>query len=191
MPMGSFSRYIRKRLELNYPNNTIEVVNISLSAINTYTLLDLLPEVLTQKPDLILIYTGHNEYYGALGVGSMESLGTSRTIVKLILQLNKYKTVQLIKNILSTILSAIKSEGVNDEPGTLMSRMAQDQYIILNSGKYTLGLEQFEDNMRDILQMIQDHNVPVIVGDFKYFKGSKTVYFNSDGKLSNCKSSFS
>ena len=111
MPMGSFSRYIRKRLELNYPNNTIEVVNISLSAINTYTLLDLLPEVLTQKPDLILIYAGHNEYYGALGVGSMESLGTSRTFVKLILQLNKYKTVQLIKNILSALLSALHNEG--------------------------------------------------------------------------------
>ena len=165
MPMGSFSRYIRKRLELNYPNNTIEVVNIGLSAINTYTLLDLLPEVLTQKPDLILIYTGHNEYYGALGVGSMESLGTSRTVVKLILYLNKYKTVQLIKNVLSSLLSAIKSAGVNDEPGTLMSRMAQDQYINLNSDKYNLGVEQFEDNMRDILQMIQDYNVPVIIGE--------------------------
>jgi lysophospholipase L1-like esterase len=165
MPMGSFSRYIRKRLELNYPNNTIEVVNIGLSAINTYTLLDLLPEVLTQKPDLILLYTGHNEYYGALGVGSMESLGTSRTIVKLILYLNKYKTIQLIRNILSSLLSAIKSEGVNDEPGTLMSRMAQDQYIALNSDKYNLGVEQFEDNMRDILQMIQEHNVPVIIGE--------------------------
>ena len=165
MPMGSFSRYIRKRLELNYPSNTIEVVNIGLSAINTYTLLDLLPEVLTQKPDLILIYTGHNEYYGALGVGSMESLGTSRTVVKLILYLNKYKTVQLIRNFLSSLLSTFKNEGVNDEPGTLMSRMAQDQYIKLNSDKYNLGLEQFEDNMRDILQMIQDHNVPVIIGE--------------------------
>ena len=163
MPMGSFSRYIRKRLELNYPNNTIEVVNISLSAINTYTLLDLLPEVLTQKPDLILIYTGHNEYYGALGVGSMESLGTSRTVVKLILYLNKYKTIQLIRDILSSFLSALKDESVNDEPGTLMSRMAQDQYINLNSDKYNLGLEQFEDNMRDIIQMIQAHNVPVTV----------------------------
>ena len=165
MPMGSFSRYIRKRLELNYPDNNIEVVNIGLSAINTYTLLDLLPEVLTQKPDLILIYTGHNEYYGALGVGSMESLGTSRTVVKLILYLNKYKTVQLIRNFLSSLLSAFKNESVNDEPGTLMSRMAQDQYIKLNSDKYNLGLEQFEDNMRDILRMIQDHNVPVIIGD--------------------------
>jgi len=165
MPMGSFSRYIRKRLELNYPNNTIEVVNISLSAINTYALLDLLPEVLTQKPDLILVYTGHNEYYGALGVGSMESLGTSRTVVKLILYLNKYKTIQLIRDILSSFLSALKDESVNDEPGTLMSRMAQDQYINLNSDKYNLGLEQFEDNMRDIIQMIQAHNVPVIIGE--------------------------
>ena len=165
MPMGSFSRYIRKRLELNYPNNNIEVVNISLSAINTYTLRDLLPEVLTQKPDLILIYTGHNEYYGALGVGSMESLGTSRTVVKLILYLNKYKTVQLIRDILSSFLSALKDESVNDEPGTLMSRMAQDQYIKLNSDKYNLGLEQFEYNMRDIIQMIQAHNVPVIIGE--------------------------
>ncbi|OGU79018.1 MAG: hypothetical protein A2W11_11575 [Ignavibacteria bacterium RBG_16_35_7] len=103
MPMGSFSRYIRKRLELTYPNSTIEVVNISLSAVNTYTILDMLPGVLEQKPNLILIYAGHNEYYGALGVGSMESLGTFRSFVKLVLYLNKYKTVQLIRNIISGI----------------------------------------------------------------------------------------
>ena len=56
-------------------------------------------------------------------------------------------------------------KGINDEPGTLMSRMAQDQYITLNSDKYNLGFEQFEDNMRDILEMIQDNNVPVIIGE--------------------------
>ena len=66
-PMGSFSRYIRRRLELVYPNTPIEVVNLGMSAINSYTLLDLLPGVLDQKPDLILIYAGHNEYYGAMG----------------------------------------------------------------------------------------------------------------------------
>ena len=29
----------------------------------------------SQEPDAVLIYAGHNEYYGALGVGSTESLG--------------------------------------------------------------------------------------------------------------------
>jgi len=164
MPMGSFSRYIRKRLELTYPNSTIEVVNISLSAVNTYTILDMLPGVLEQKPNLILIYAGHNEYYGALGVGSMESLGTFRSFVKLVLYLNKYKTVQLIRNIISGIFSLFASKNLEESPGTLMSRMAKDQYIPMNSDKYTIGLEQFEGNMREILELIKSHNVPVIVG---------------------------
>ncbi|HVO75336.1 MAG TPA: hypothetical protein VMT35_15005, partial [Ignavibacteriaceae bacterium] len=62
-----------------------------MTAVNSYTLLDLLPGVLNQKPDLILIYAGHNEYYGALGVGSVESYGSSRTIIKIMIYLNNFK----------------------------------------------------------------------------------------------------
>jgi tetratricopeptide (TPR) repeat protein len=164
MPMGSFSRYIRKRLELAYPNTTIEVVNIGLTAVNTYTILDLMPGVLEQKPDLILIYAGHNEYYGALGVGSMESLGTSRNLVNLILYLNKYKTIQLLRNTITWTASLFASENKEDLSGTLMSRMAKDQYIPLNSDKFNIGLEQFEGNLKDILTSAKSENIPVIVG---------------------------
>ena len=73
---ASMSKFIRKKLEILYPDITIEVPNISMSAINSYTIRDLVPEIIKKKPDLILIYLGHNEYYGALGVGSFESLGT-------------------------------------------------------------------------------------------------------------------
>jgi hypothetical protein len=45
-PMGSFSRYIRRRLELVYPNTPIEVINLGMTAINSYTLLDLLPGIM-------------------------------------------------------------------------------------------------------------------------------------------------
>jgi len=76
-PMGSFPRYIRRRLELVYPNTPVEVNDPGMTAIRSYTLLDLLPGVLDQDPDLILIYAGHNEYYGALGVGSVQSFGRS------------------------------------------------------------------------------------------------------------------
>ena len=165
MPMGSFSRYIRKRLEITYPNTTIEVVNISLSAVNTYTILDLLPGVMEQKPDLILIYAGHNEYYGALGVGSMESLGAFRSFVKLVLYLNKYKTVQLMRNTISGIFSLFASKNLQESPGTLMSHMAKDQYISFNSAKFKNGLDQFEGNMKEILELIKKSNVPAIIGE--------------------------
>ncbi len=162
MPLGSFSRYIRKRLELVYPQKNIEVINIALTAVNSYTILDFVPEVLEQKPDLILIYAGHNEYYGALGVGSMESLGTSRTIVNLLLKLNRFKTVQLLRDVIQKSIGLFSGD-VKNATGTLMSRMAQKQSIFLNSDTYKLGLEQFEGNMKDILSLITEAKVPVII----------------------------
>ncbi len=162
-PLGSFSRYIRRRLELVYPNSTIEVVNISMTAVNSYTVLDLLPGVLDQKPDLILIYAGHNEYYGALGVGSVQSYGSSRTLIKLMLYLNKFKTTQLVRNSIQWIISLFASDN-SGTSGTLMSRMAKDKYILLNSEVFNAGLQQFKENLTGILHLTKEKGVPVILG---------------------------
>ncbi len=162
-PMGSFSRYIRRRLELAYPNTPIEVVNLGMTAINSYTLLDLLPGVLDQKPDLILIYTGHNEYYGALGIGSVQSFGSSRALVRLMMYLNGFRITQLVRNSLHWVSSWFSS-GNPVPSGTLMSRMAEDKYIPLNSKIFSNGIEQFKENMTDILKLIKETGVPVILG---------------------------
>lgn len=163
MPLGSFSRYIRKRLELSYPQNKIEVINISLTAVNSYTVRDFIPEVLKQKPDLILIYTGHNEYYGALGVGSLESLGNSRSLVNLILYLNKFKTTQLVRDFIQWIAKIFTGDD-SKSSGTLMSRMAKEQTITFNSDNYKAGIEQFRSNMRDVIESVKKVNIPIILG---------------------------
>jgi tetratricopeptide (TPR) repeat protein len=190
-PMGSFSRYIRRRLELVYPNTEVEVVNISMTAVNSYTLLDLMPGVLDQKPDLILIYAGHNEYYGALGVGSVESLGSSRTLINLILYLDKFRITQLVRNSIHWITSLI-SPGNKKLSGTLMSKMAQDKYILLNSKVFNEGIQQFKENLTDILEMIKDNHVPVILGsvasnlkDQKPFISVKTPGYKTADQVYN------
>ncbi|MGK9477240.1 GDSL-type esterase/lipase family protein [Melioribacter sp. OK-6-Me] len=162
-PMGAFSRYIRKRLELVYPQAKIEIVNISMTAVNSYTILDLLPGVLEQKPDLILIYAGHNEYYGALGVGSVESFGTSRNLVKLMLFLNKFKTTQLLRDAVNSILSLFSSDDRKSR-GTLMSEIAENKLIPIDSEEYFKGVEQFRNNLDEILQLAKEKGTPVILG---------------------------
>lgn len=164
MPVGSFSRYIKKRLELVYPGSRIEVVNISIAATNSYTIRDLFPGVLEQKPDLILIYAGHNEYYGALGVGSNEYLGTSRFVVNAALYLNRFKTFEFLRNTIKSISGLFSSGQKTNSSGTLMSKMVKDQYIPYNSDKYKAGIEQFEGNIKDLLQMANDSNVKLILG---------------------------
>ena len=165
-PNGDFGKYLQKKLEIIYPEKTIEVVNIALTATNSYTIRDLIPGVIEQKPDMILIYAGHNEYYGALGVGSMESIGRSRKIVRLILSLEKYKTISLLRDFLKWIGKIFSGSDGNegDQGGTLMARMAKDKLIAYNSDIFEEGVLQFEDNIKDVIQMCKRANVPIVLG---------------------------
>ncbi len=162
-PNGSFSRYLKDRLSLAYPDSRIEVINCSMTAISSYTLRNLIPGILEEKPDLILIYAGHNEYYGALGAGSVESLGNFRPLVNFTISLEKYRTYQLMRNALGWI-GGIVSGGKETSSGTMMEEMVRDKYIPYKSVVYEKGLSQFEGNMADILEMIKKADVPVIIG---------------------------
>ncbi|HVN48330.1 MAG TPA: tetratricopeptide repeat protein, partial [Bacteroidota bacterium] len=119
--------------------------------------------VLDQKPDLILIYTGHNEYYGALGVGSIQSVGSSRFLIESMLYLNNFKTTQLVRNALQWVVSLFSSQNKADA-GTLMSTMAKDKYILLDSKEFKEGIQQFNDNLSAMLRLMKDKKIPVILG---------------------------
>ena len=75
---GAFSRVIRDALHDVLPQDSVEVINLGIPATNSYALLDMADEVIAQHPDAVMIYAGHNEYYGALGSASTTS-GNGRT----------------------------------------------------------------------------------------------------------------
>lgn len=167
VPNASFSRHLKRRLELLYPENTIEVINCGISAVNTYTIRDFIPGVIEQKPDLVLIYAGHNEYYGALGAGSSVFLANSRFLVNTFIWLQDFKTTQLIQDFISRIQNLFIDEQVSFEhktDGTLMSQMIGESLIALDSDVYWSGINQFEGNLKDILGMLSKKNIPVIIG---------------------------
>ena len=84
-------RYPTKTISM--PDKTVEVINLGISAVNSYTLFDQVDEIIEQKPDAILIYAGHNEFYGALGVGSNENLGGFPAFVRFYLKLQRFATI--------------------------------------------------------------------------------------------------
>jgi len=82
-PVGSFGSFLRDRLKAIFPDQQIEVINLGMTATNSYTAADLARDVVNYEPDLIIDYDGHNEFYGALGISSNESLGGSRFLTDL------------------------------------------------------------------------------------------------------------
>ena len=165
-PNGTFSRYIHDRLDLLYPESYIEVINLGITATNSYTIRDLIPGVLKQKPDLILIYAGHNEYYGAFGVGSTENIGSSRRFVNFRIWLNKFKTVELVQSFINSLIGLFGRQSDQDyhRGGTLMAQIVKDQSIPFKSESFKFGINQFKENIEDILQFTKEAEVPVLLG---------------------------
>ena len=81
-------------LRAMHPAFRFEVMNTSMAAVNSYTLLDLSEEVMALQPDAVLIYAGHNEFYGALGVGSSQAFGSGPALINLYLGLRSFRTAK-------------------------------------------------------------------------------------------------
>lgn len=161
---GSFHRWLQYRLAHTFPDQHFEIVNIALTAVNSYTVLGFAREVVDFQPDAVLIYTGHNEYYGAMGVGSTEKLGGSPVLVNGILRLRSLKTLQLAADLYHKALALVTS-GKTENDGTRMRRMVAEQEIPYQSELYQRGVEQFKANISEVLDIFTEHNVPVFISN--------------------------
>ncbi len=159
---GAFSRMLGQRLQETFPDRPIEVVNTAMAAVNSYTLLDLAGEIIAQQPDAILIYAGHNEFYGALGVGSTETLGRSPGLVRFYLKLQKLRTVQLLRALIARAMAAGRPAAA-EQGGTLMARVVGEQTIPYGSPLYRAGLRQFASNLDALLAKYERAGIPVFV----------------------------
>lgn len=164
---GIFSRVVNDVLQDAMPDNEVEVVNVGISAINTYTLFDQVDEIIAQDPDAILIYAGHNEFYGALGVGSNENLGGFPGFVRFYLKLQRLKTFMLLRSIIvdsGKWFASTFGDEEYDESATLMERIVDSRSIELDSPKHNLAMIQFQSNLNAIIEEFQKANIPVFVG---------------------------
>jgi len=161
-----FSRILQDRLQDCYPNKKIEVVNTAITAINSFTLLDFTDDVLKENPDAILIYAGHNEFYGALGIGSVEKTINSRRLTLLHLDLLSFKLYQLMRNAISKAGGKLTGDNPQESVReTLMKRIAGNKEIAYKSKIYHKGIECYRKNIDQILKKAENKNIPVFISE--------------------------
>lgn len=158
----AFPVQLRYLLSQTYPDVRFEVINCGISAINSFTVVDLLPEILEHEPDLILFYMGHNEFYGAYGSASTISLGARGALIRQYLKLQKLHLVQMLKRGLRRLTA--RSKGGPAER-SLMASVIGDQEIPYGSEKYLDTRENFRLNLKILFGMCEDRHVPVVVSN--------------------------
>ena len=159
-----FTRSLQRRLAETFPRKQVEVINLGIAAINSFMLLDFIDEVLEQQPDAILIYAGHNEYYGALGAASTVTVGEAASLIRLYLRLQHFKTFQLLRAAINLFQKDSVAQSSAKFP-TLMGQVIGQDHIPLGSATYERGKAQFRENLRALLKKTKAAGVPVVISE--------------------------
>jgi tetratricopeptide (TPR) repeat protein len=158
-----FSRLLADVLRDVLPRDSVEVINLAIAATNSFALLDMAEEVAAQRPDAVLIYAGHNEYYGALGAASRVTVPGGVTAVRLYMRLLRLRLVLALRNGIARVVSRKKPDS-DLEAASLMEILARDRQIPLGGSRYEAGAHQFESNLDAICRLFKRKGIPIFVG---------------------------
>lgn len=153
--------FMRDRLRALFPQHKIEVVNVGLSAISSYIVVDFVNELKHYQPDLFLVYLGHNEFYGIYGAGSTVTIPGGRWLTKLTIGLLRYKTFLALRSILGWIQNKSGSSSTKAD-ATLMEQMVREQSIPYGSTMYRSTEEAYRTNLEAIIAATQATRIPVL-----------------------------
>lgn len=161
---GSFHRWLQFRLMHTFPEKNFEIINLSLTAVNSYTVLGFAKELVDYEPDAVLIYVGQNEYYGALGVGSTQLIGGNPAFVNTVVELRRLKILQLMTNIYRQLTQLFRHKEA-DTSEVRMKIMVRNQGIPYKSKLYQRGIDQFKYNISRTLRLFRNKGIPVFMSN--------------------------
>lgn len=153
--------FMKDQLQVLLPEYNIEVINVGLSAVGSYVVKDFMDELNRYEPDLYVVYVGHNEFYGAYGVGSSVAVKGGAWMTRLTVRLLKFKTFLALRDgyawLQRTLWSPASKSGA-----TLMGEMVGDQAIPYGSELYNNARQVYRDNLNVIIETARSQDVQVI-----------------------------
>jgi lysophospholipase L1-like esterase len=117
-----------------------------------------------EQPDAVMIYVGHNEFLGILGVGSAMRLASTPGLTRVFLAVRDWRLFQLLGRAYARLRPASSAPLPPAAGDSLMARVAGERSIPLGSEAFRRGAEQFEDNLSRLLAKYRAADVPVFIG---------------------------
>ena len=162
LPNGRIALIMSQILQETFSENRIEVIDLSIPGINSHGMLNLMSRVVEYEPDAIVIYPGHNEFYGALGTVSVDYVGTNREQIKLYLRLQRYKLFQLLKPLF--IGSSGDTTGSRNKTESLIETIAKKVEVKPEGELYDKVLENYKSNLREMLEIANSAGIIFVGG---------------------------
>ena len=148
----SFSRHLQVELEAQTDGReTIEVLNAGITAMNSSTEVAVVQEGLHAQPDVIVVYTGHNEFYGPGGVASSAGW-LSPPWYRRAAAWRRLRLYQIFRQLTK----------IRNPPVDLLATLPGDVHIGLNSETFRKGVARFEENLAAMAALAGQARIPIV-----------------------------
>ena len=152
-PNNSFGKMTQEALNYSSPNIKWEIINASASAMTSYYVRETAQKLLKYDPKFLILYVGHNEFYGTIS----QSSSPFHSARLLYIWLNQYRSFQLI----------FKALSFNSQDSTTGTTLMEKQF---NSRKFpddeqmnSKAYLDYWDNIQFVINLYSDKNIPVIL----------------------------
>ena len=130
-----------------WPEREVEVVNLGITSIASFAVAQVVEDALVLSPDLVVVYTGHNEFYGLYGAGRYQRL--------------QYFLRQLhLTHLVDGLIGGI---GTRDEPTDLIKMAAARGEVPLHRSGRATAEQNLRDNLRRVSQLCERAQVPLVL----------------------------
>jgi len=158
----SYAGFLRQILSDVAPGREIEVINAGYDAMSSYGILDIVRQLADYEPDMIIAYTGHNEFIGHFGVNSNVRLGQNRSLIDLVLRLQHSRLFLLNEVLLLHLKSLYKPEAMRDSGVNLFKAMLNDEKVTWNERDHQVSEKNFEANLTEIARLGKSEGATVV-----------------------------
>ena len=157
-PNTAFPHFLEEMLADVYPDRHFEVINCGMTAINTFCLLDFAAEIVGYKPDLIILYVGHNEFVGPYGVTTpFRKFGNNRTWIRLYMELQRSRIYYFLSE------AIYRLQKWSSPPQERFGLHLVGREIGLLNEEHRVTAENYRDNLGEILLQARQHGTPVLL----------------------------
>ena len=155
-PTYGFARYLEVMLRQRYPQTKFEVINTSITALNSHAFLPMVKDLAHHQPDLFVIYAGNTEVVGPFGPGTvLTPWDLSLPAIRARIFLNSTRLGQLVGK-----LSRASQKNTPEWRGM---EMFLDRQVRADSPQMRPVYENFAANLRDIVAVAHRSGAQVLI----------------------------
>jgi Flp pilus assembly protein TadD/lysophospholipase L1-like esterase len=160
----AFPRWLKELLAASAPGTHFEVINAGGISYASYRIVPLVKEALRFDPDLMVIYTGHNEFLERRTYSGLFDQG--RTLVTVRAALDRLNVYRGLKRLVEPLIPSGPISGKTRMKGEVKAILDQSAGPALyhRDEEFSHGVvRHFAYNLRRMVRMCRDAGVPVIL----------------------------